>query len=651
MRPRLWYLRAITAAVVSLAGTTCLCPAADGDKGAGGTAGGGSRPSAVVDLARKTGPISPYIYGQFIEHLGRCIHGGIWAEMLQDRKFYNLVACRLSPWKRLGGEVGWSLTMDVDKPYVGARSVKISATDRASRGPMGIIQGALGVVAGRQYVGRVVLAGKGDVEVALAWGSGPKDRSSVVLHCRQEQFKPMDFRLRAGGASDDASLSIALRGAGVVWIGTASLMPADNVRGMRADTLGLLKELGATVYRWPGGNFVSGYDWRDGTGPRDRRPPRKNPAWQGIEDNDFGIDEFIAFCREVDAEPLVVVNSGTGSPELAAALVEYCNGSPGTTWGSRRAANGHREPYNIRWWGIGNEMYGGWQLGHVELGRYVVRHNEFARAMRAVDGRIKLVAVGASGKWSEKMLTDCHDAMDLLSEHFYCHERKDLRVHIAQIAENVRRKAAAHRAYLRNIPALKNRLIPIALDEWNYWYGTHYYGQLGVRYFLKDALGVARGLHEMVRNRDVIAMANYAQTVNVIGCIKTTKTAAGFATTGLPLMLYRRHFGTTALAVSGQTGPLDVAAALTDDGGKLTVGIVNPTGRRQTLKLDVRGGRLAARARRFVIAGKGPMAYNVPGKPPAVKITEADVDDFDPAAITIGPLSDTLYVVDIVARR
>ncbi|MFW6162778.1 MAG: alpha-L-arabinofuranosidase C-terminal domain-containing protein [Planctomycetota bacterium] len=607
-------------------------------------------PSALVDLGDEQGPISPYIYGQFIEHLGRCIYGGIWAEMLSDRKFYNLVASRHSPWKRLGGEVGWSLTMDVERPYVGKWSVKVHVTDRAPKEPHGIVQRGLGVVKGKQYVGRVVAAGRGTLGAALIWGPGGEQTHLGTVECDSDVFKAYPIRFRAGATTDDAMLALGLRGTGTVWIGTVSLMPADNVNGMRADTLALLKKLDSPIYRWPGGNFVSGYDWRDGLGPRDQRPPRKNPAWKGIEHNDFGIDEFIAYCRELGTEPLVVVNTGLGSPELAAALVEYCNGSAKSHWGKRRAANGHPEPYDVAWWGVGNEMYGGWQLGHVPIQRYVVRHNEFARAMRAVDPDIQLVAVGASGKWSQQMLTHCAQAMDALSEHFYCRDKKDLEAHVAQIPDAVRGKAVAHRRYWQSIPALEDRRIPIALDEWNYWYGDHRYGELGVRYHLKDALGIARGIHEMVRHRDVFLMANYAQTVNVIGCIKTTKTAAAFATTGLPLALYRKRFGTTAVAVKGRPVPLDVAVALTEDKKRATIAIVNPTRKAKPLELDIRGGMLATTGTRYLIAGQDPMAYNEPGKPPAVRTVEEPVEGFNPAAITVPPLSISVYVLD-AARR
>ena len=610
-------------------------------------------PSASVYLDKPAGKINPYVYGQFIEHLGRCIYGGIWAEMLADRKFANLVTSRRSPWNRLGGEVGWSLTMDVERPYVGDWSAKVLVTDRAPRTrPHGIVQGGLGVLAGKRYTGYVYLAGKGKVRATLVWGEGPKQHGSVDLKVDSKEFTKHEIQFTAGAASDEAGLSFGVVGPGEVWIAAPSLMPADNVGGMRADTLALLKELDSPIYRWPGGNFVSGYDWRDGIGPRDLRPPRKNPAWQGIEHNDFGIDEFIAYCREIRTEPLVVVNTGLGSPELAAAMVEYCNGPASSKWGKRRAANGHKKPYGVTWWGVGNEMYGGWQLGHTTLDAYTTRHKEFVRAMRAADPKIKLVAVGATGKWSEAMLAGCSSAMDMLSEHFYCQSRPDLETHVAQVPDSVRRKAVAHRRYHKTISALQKRkgMIPIALDEWNYWYGKHLYGELGTRYFLKDALGIARGLHEMYRNNDVFGMAMYAQTVNVIGCIKTSKTAASFATTGLPLKLYRRRFGPNAVEVKGRPVPLDVAAALTADGKAATIAIVNPTKEPRTLKVTLRGGKLAGRATAYTITGKGPMSYNDPGKAPNVQIVETSDVAFTPAKLAMPPMSIVLYVVPVVGK-
>ena len=598
------------------------------------------KPKAVIDVSRTGPPISKYIYGQFIEHLGQCIYNGIWAEMLEDRKFFYPVEAAESPWKTVG-KPGCVKMIEKDA-FVGAQTPQVELDGGEARG---IMQSDLWLVAGKDYVGRVVLAGDataGPVEVSLVWGDGPSDRQTVTIKEVAAAFATTPLKFTAAADSKNARLVIVAHGKGTLRIGTVSLMPADNVRGMRADTLALLKELNAPVYRWPGGNFASGYNWKDGIGDPDKRPPRKNPAWKGVEHNDFGLDEFMVFCREINTEPYITVNSGQGDVKLATEEVEYANGGANTPMGKWRAANRNPEPYKVKFWAIGNEMYGDWQLGHIPIEQYVQKHNAFADAMRAVDSSIKLVAVGATGDWSKTMLAGCADHMDLLSEHFYCGELPGLLSHVRQIPDNVRAKAEAHRTYLAEIPALKGKSIPIALDEWNYWYGPDLYGEIGVRYFLKDALGIAAGLHEYTRNSDVFLMANYAQTVNVIGAIKTNKIAAAFDTTGLVLKLYRQQYGTIPIRVEGSTEPLDVAAAWREDRKALTIGVVNPTREACTLELDVAGTELEGSGRAWAIAGSDPMAYNEPGQEPRVVIEESPIQNVS-KALTVTPVSVTLY--------
>jgi alpha-N-arabinofuranosidase len=269
-------------------------------------------------------------------------------------------------------------------------------------------------------------------------------------------------------------------------------------------------------------------------------------------------------------------------------------------------------------------MYGNWQIGHMPLEEYVKKHNRFAEAMREQDPSIKLVAVGATGKWSQTMLSECADHMDLLSEHFYVQEKRGVSAHMNLIVQSIRNKAERHRWYHENLPSLEGKRIPIAMDEWNYWYGEHIYGELGVRYYLKDALGIAAGIHEYARNTDVIYMANYAQTVNVIGCIKTTGTAAGFAATGLPLMLYRREFGTIPVAVEGGR-PIDVMAAWTDDRTAITIGVVNPLADAQEVPFTLNNAAFTGEGTVWTISGADPMLYNVPGEEPKLAISESSV--------------------------
>jgi len=604
----------------------------------------GENPTVTIDAGKTKAPISKYIYGQFIEHLGRCIYGGIWAEMLEDRKFFYPVAGRGSPWKAVGA--GDAVKMVREKSYVGDQTpeIKLPGDGKAC----GIVQQNLGVLKGKEYVGRIIIAGSpqaAPIEVSLVWGQDKDARQTVTVDKITDEFAKTPLRFKAGAASDKAGLEIVSKGKGAFRVGTVSLMPADNVQGFRADTLKLLKELDSPVYRWPGGNFVSGYNWKDGVGERDRRPPRKNPAWRGIEHNDVGIDEFMVFCRLLDTEPFIAVNTGLGDVKSTAQEVEYCNGNAGTPMGKLRAANGHPEPYRVKWWAIGNEMYGGWQKGHMPLEKYVEKHNQCVEAMRAVDPSIKAIAVGHVGKWSQTMLKICSEHMDLISEHFYCQGKGDLATHVAQAPGRVRGIAKAHRTYRKEIPALKGKNIRIALDEWNYWYGKHLYGQLGTRYFLKDGLGIAAGLHEFFRNSDIYFMANYAQTVNVIGCIKTSKTAAEFETTGLVLKLYRKEFGQIPVE-TGKAGPLDVVAAWTKDRKALTVGIVNPTKTKFDLTMYLKGAELSGAGEVWWITGPSEKAYNAPGQKPQVTIQEKALTDVS-GKLSVPPISVSLYRLGI----
>jgi alpha-N-arabinofuranosidase len=603
------------------------------------------RPRIVIDVTQTRKPISKYIYGQFIEHLGRCIYGGIWAEMLEDRKFFHAVGEPDSPWRVIGDSGVVKMTQQ--NAFVGEHTPHVRLSGESAY--KGIRQSGLALRRDKEYEGHIVLAGDpgaAPIEVSLIWGRGSEDRQTVTVDTLGPSYASTPVRFTSGDNTDEGCLEIAGRGTGEFCIGTVSLMPVDNVHGMRADVLKLLKELAAPIYRWPGGNFVSGYDWRDGIGDRDRRPPRKNPAWPGIEPNDFGIDEFIQFCREVGADPYVTVNSGLGDARLAAQEVEYTNSGAQTPMGKRRAANGHHEPYNVKWWAVGNEMYGAWQLGHMPLGDYIRKHNALADAMRAVDPSIELVAVGRAGRWSEQMLSHCADHMDVISEHFYCGEGGSLADHVSRIALRVRTIADAHRGYRQRIGTLRDSSIPIAIDEWNYWYGPGIYGHLGTQYYLKDALGVAAGLHEFIRNSDLVFMANYAQTVNVLGCIKTTRTDAAFAATGLVLKLYRRHFGVVLVDVIGDTYPLDVAAAQSDDGASLTIAVVNPRLAPVELTFDIRGGELNRAARVWRITGPSETAYNEPGKDPNLRIEEESLDGMG-KSLSLPPVSVSLYVLNM----
>lgn len=574
-------------------------------------------PAVTVHLGQQRTPMSEYIYGQFIEHMGQSIYGGIWAEMLEDRKFYFVPDTEHSPWHV---NVPSRLVIDSLDAYVGDYAPVLRATpDTTTR----FYQEGLYLENGREYEGRVVLAGRAaamPVDVILSWGDGPQQRDTVRIRGGHRGYQTHSFSFRGGADTENGRLSIVPRGEGVVEIGTLSMMPATNIDGFRRDVIALLKQLDAPVYRWPGGNFVSGYNWKDGVGPRDQRPPRLDQAWasdyeyrwDAIEHNDVGIHEFMRLCEILNAEPYVAVNTGLGTAKLAAEEVEYLNGSADTPMGQWRAENGHPEPFDVRFFAVGNEMFGEWQLGYMPLDRYVNKHNRVAKSMWDVDPTIDLVGVGRLGEWNEEMYAHSADYMTYISEHFY---RQDwhgggLMTHVMQIPDAIEEIAEAHREWARKVDGPEGDDIKVILDEWNYWYGPHVYGLLGTRYFLRDALGIAAGINAYLRSTDIIYMANYAQTVNVIGAIKARPSGAFLSATGEVLKTYRAEMGTVPVSVTGETLPFDVAAALTQAGDTLTLSVVNPTERVWELPVTVAGRAVASTGQAFVITGAHDKVYN-----------------------------------------
>jgi alpha-N-arabinofuranosidase len=312
-------------------------------------------------------------------------------------------------------------------------------------------------------------------------------------------------------------------------------------------------------------------------------------------------------------------------------------------------------------------MFGPWQLGFMQMEHYTLKHNQVAEYMWKVDPTLKLVAVGdldtvnkehdpnqvKSGKTCSRiMLEECADHMTMLSEHFYRgrvpwnkDERTNLLAHVAMMKESIRHKADGHRKLQSSLTNLNGRVVPIAMDEWNFWHRDYAYGELGCVYELSDGLGVAAGLHEYFRQSDLIQMAHYAQTVNVIGAIKTTKTAAEMETTGLVLQMYRAHYGQTPLRTDQDFGPCDVVAALTKDGKTLTIGVMNPTDSELELRPTLSGATLAGTGTRWHITGPDHFAHNTPGKPRVVDIQRTD--GLSAASLRAPRLSASVFVLPL----
>jgi len=656
----------------------------------------------TIDASKTREPIHRYVYGQFTELLFNMFEKGLWAEMLSDRKFFYPVNSseKLEPrntkrnfnrWRPVGPDE--FVVMDRKNPFVGQHSPLIKLEGST---PHGIRQSGIPLRKGRVYTGRIFLRGdvRAKVEVSLIWGPDSAGRQTIRIGALSAKYAKFPLKFTAGADTEDGRLEITGTGSGAFQVGVVSLMPADNVEGFRADMAALLRELDQGIYRWPGGNFVSGYDWRDGIGDLDKRPPRYDFAWETVESNDVGTDEYMTLCRLLKIDPYICVNAGFGDAHSAAAWVEYVNGARTTPMGKQRAANGHPEPYKVGWWGIGNEMYGQWQLGHMSIKHYVIKHRMFAEAMRAVDPSIKIVASGASpfemstiarhhrkplpGKlpfqygspedWSGNLLAGASDYFDYISEHLYpvtegafdADEQRFVETNdplvdrVRRLPNRVRCAVEAWDEYLRRMPHLKVKNIALVIDEWT---GG------GRRGFVR-ALCAAEGRHEMFRHTHIIKMGAYTTAT---ACLTYNGNDAAYSSTGLVFKLYRKHFGVVPVEVSGNspqrpvkgtvgvdrpsvssgsdTYPLDVAAALTGDRRALTVAIVNPTEVPQEIELAVTGFQLRGTGRRWQIAAPDLNAENEPGKRPVVDIVEAPLPEI-PKTLAVAPLSINLYAFE-----
>jgi len=323
--------------------------------------------------------------------------------------------------------------------------------------------------------------------------------------------------------------------------------PLADAQGFRRDVAQEVKELGVPIVRYPGGNFVSGYNWLDGVGPKAQRPTVLDRAWNSMETNQFGTNEFIEWCRLAGSEPLLGLNFGTGSADMAVALVEYCNLERGTKWSELRRSHGYAQPHGVKYWCLGNEMDGPWQIGQLQSREYGRKARDAAKQMRVIDRDLRLIACGSSGTqmpqylvWDREVLEECYDMVDGLSLHAYYGNTQPLTGNnVARyLAMNLDmdrqiRESAAVCDYVQGLRKSSKRLW-LSFDEWNVWYrarsGTATDGQrqsapklLEEVYNLEDALLVGGFVNTLLRNSDRVRVACLAQLVNVIAPLVTNE--------------------------------------------------------------------------------------------------------------------------------
>ena len=315
--------------------------------------------------------------------------------------------------------------------------------------------------------------------------------------------------------------------------------PLSDGQGFRTDVMDLVRSLRVRVLRWPGGNFASNYLWTDGIGPADARPRRLDLAWGAVEPNRFGTDEFLRYCAELGATPYICLNMGTGTLAEALAWVEYCNSEAHGYWADRRRQNGHDAPYEVPYWGLGNEMYGDWQVGQMSADEYVREASRWARAIRRLDPDVKLVSCGLNGwdDWDRIVVEGLACLVDLHSLHIYSgsddYWTNVLSPHQVERAIKYTGSCISRTVYNQHL----GRTPRIAYDEWNVWYRTDD-GTLEELYSFPDALAVATYLNIFVRNCEWVRMANLAQMVNVIAPIVTRETGALVQPIYYPVLLH-----------------------------------------------------------------------------------------------------------------
>ena len=670
-----------------------------------------------IDTRHTAQPVSAYEYGMFIEHIGALIYRSLWSEMLDDRKFYFPIKpeelqtaapaqggpfrnMQLRQWHPIGPAE--AIAMDKDHPFVGEQSPRIEL-DAST--PHGIRQSGFTLVKGKNYSGHIWVRAtlNAKIKVALTWGEGANDRQVIALPALSSVYKELPFTFSAQSDSEAGALEISGTGTGNFHVGAISLMPAENIDGFRPEVIAQLKQLHSGFWRLPGGNFISNFNWYHSVGPRDRRPPDFDYAWNAMQTNDVGMDEFMTFCNLIGVEPYITVNAGFGDAHSAAEEVEYMNGAATSPMGAMRARNGHPQPYRVKFWNVGNEPYGQWQLGRTDLKYYLLKHNEFAKAMRAADPSITLLASGSMPEEAilEGVAADwhipfdqagiCSDAdwtcgflkhdlgnFDGITEHWYTRagvrwdrERAEKGIKVGRLeagyvpdeetvlewvrrpSDRVHLKGEEWQEYEKRYPEMKTKQIFMSNDEYAY---------TGSQPNLKLALAYAMVFNEILRETDFLHMSAFTMGVSTLDY---NQTAATLNTNGLLFKLYGEYLGGGSIPVEltgnspqpaptqhmvgdlprisagSPTYPLDMFAALSADHKFLTLAVVNATDSEQKFSLSVSGAHLSGGATLWQMSGKDLDAANHVGAPPQVEVKESSMGEA--ASFSAAPISIEFY--------
>ena len=621
-----------------------------------------ARARIIVDASRTEGEISPLLYGQFAEHMFEGVKRGIHAELLRDRGFEESPNAIGLPrdWERYpddrNDDYGLSFRWDDSVAYPvrvdslasrrAAHALRVDAGDGVIE-RHGFFQPRVVVRAGVPYRAALWLRTAdyvGPVRVALeqdASGARAYAEAEIARVERDGRWHRYEVVLRPSAGDALARFVVLVPGKGRVWVDQVSLMPGDTAAGgARRDVFERVRALRPAFIRWPGGNVAQDYHWRWGIGPRDERPTWTNLSWKNEpEPADFGTDEFIAFSRAAGAEPSLTVNvEGRGAtPEEAAAWVEYCNGPATSRYGAMRAANGHAAPYGVKYWEIGNEIWGDWVRGHSDAATYARNYRRYVDAMRRVDSSIRFVAVGDNDMaWNRTVLRAVGGDVDFLAIHHYFgfdSAQRDPRTLMT--------RPLFYERFYRAVDSLARAEVPghpirLAINEYGLAIGEA--GQHG----MDAALYGARMMLVFERSSPRVAMSAISDLVNGWpgGIIQAGRDGAFVTPLYYANRMFADHPGRELLRTTVEDGPtfgddatrggsgvpttdasvLDAVASRSADGTKLFVKLVNadPT-RTVEARIEVEGGAAVAPAAEWeLLAAATPGARNDFATPDAI---------------------------------
>ena len=636
----------------------------------------------TIDARKVENRISPLLYGQFLEFMYEGIKRGLHAELIRNRSFEeppNITGLSRY-WERYPDDrnddyalaFGW----DEEVAYQPQQKLKVDTGERETKQHSARVQAGDGVIerhglyqsgiplkAGltyhgylwmktSDYVGAVTLALESEAEQGVIYAS--TDVSAI-----RGEWRKYEFTLTSPRTDSLARFAILFSGKGTIWIDQVSLMPGDAMPGgVRRDVFDKVKALRPAFIRWPGGNVAQDYRWPWGVGPRDARVTWSNLSWKNEpEPSDFGTDEFILFSRAVGAEPSITVNvEGRGATvEEAAAWVEYCNGPAGSEYGARRAENGHPQPFRVKYWEIGNEIWGNWVRGHSNAETYARNYLRYAKAMRAVDPSIKLIAVGDNNmSWNETVLRIAGEQIDYLAVHHYYGRRE-----MGDDRMNLMARPLFFERFYEQLEQTMRELVPgrqikLAINEWGLDLPTQQ------QYSLESALYSARLMNVFERSGEIVEMSAVSDLVNGWpgGIIQAGRHGVFVSPIYLVNQLYNEHRGNDRLAATvngptfntsregGNVPYLDVVVNRAPS--RIFIKAVN-THRTAaiTTTIDVQGATLGQRAEVKTITAASLKSSNDFLQPDAVFIKKTTLPVRRPFVLTLPKHSVTVISVSV----